>query len=30
MSGRWFKPVPYSVRRDDHRIDIDEVRKLAH
>ena len=29
MSGRWFKPVPYSVRRDDHRIDIDEVRKLA-
>src|SRR6186997_2090516 len=21
MSGRWFKPVPYSVRRDDHRID---------
>ncbi len=29
MSGRWFRPVPYSVRRDDHRIDIDEVRKLA-
>jgi glycine hydroxymethyltransferase len=29
MSGRWFKPVPYSVRRDDHRIDMDEVRKLA-
>jgi glycine hydroxymethyltransferase len=29
LSGRWFKPVPYSVRRDDHRIDIDEVRKLA-
>jgi glycine hydroxymethyltransferase len=29
MSGRWFKPVPYGVRRDDHRIDIDEVRKLA-
>ncbi|MBX9774996.1 MAG: serine hydroxymethyltransferase [Xanthobacteraceae bacterium] len=29
MSGRWFKPVPYSVRRDDHRIDIDEVRNLA-
>ena len=25
MSGRWFKPVPYSVRRDDHRIDMDEV-----
>jgi glycine hydroxymethyltransferase len=29
MSGRWFKPVPYSVRRDDHRIDLDEVRTLA-
>jgi len=29
MSGKWFKPVPYSVRRDDHRIDMDEVRKLA-
>ena len=27
MSGKWFKPVPYSVRRDDHRIDMDEVRK---
>src|SRR6267378_4351335 len=29
MSGRWFKPVPYGVRRDDHRIDMDEVAKLA-
>jgi glycine hydroxymethyltransferase len=29
MSGKWFKPVPYSVRRDDHRIDVDEVAKLA-
>jgi glycine hydroxymethyltransferase len=29
MSGKWFKPVPYGVRRDDHRIDMDEVRKLA-
>jgi glycine hydroxymethyltransferase len=29
MSGRWFKPVPYGVRRDDHRIDLDEVAKLA-
>ncbi len=29
MSGRWFKPVPYSVHRDDHRIDMDEVIKLA-
>jgi len=29
MSGRWFKPVPYGVRRDDHRIDFEEVAKLA-
>ncbi|NVO16447.1 MAG: serine hydroxymethyltransferase [Rhodoplanes sp.] len=30
VSGKWFKVVPYSVRPDDHRIDMDEVRKLAH
>ena len=30
MSGKWFNPVPYSVRREDQRIDMDEVRKLAH
>jgi glycine hydroxymethyltransferase len=29
MSGRWFKPVPYGVRRDDHRIDFDQVAQLA-
>src|SRR5215204_1145880 len=29
MSGKWFKPVPYGVRRDDHRIDMGEVEKLA-
>ena len=29
LSGRWFKVVPYSVRRQDHRIDMDEVRGLA-
>ncbi len=29
MSGKWFKAVPYSVRRDDHRIDMNEVAKLA-
>jgi glycine hydroxymethyltransferase len=29
LSGKWFRPVPYSVRRDDHRIDMDEVAKLA-
>ena len=29
MSGKWFKPVPYNVRRDDQRIDMDEVARLA-
>ena len=29
MSGKWFKPVPYGVRPDDHRIDMDEVARLA-
>jgi glycine hydroxymethyltransferase len=29
MSGKWFKVVPYGVRQDDHRIDMDEVRNLA-
>jgi glycine hydroxymethyltransferase len=29
MSGKWFKPVPYSVRRDDQRIDMEEVDRLA-
>jgi glycine hydroxymethyltransferase len=29
LSGKWFKPVPYNVRRDDQRIDMDEVEKLA-
>jgi glycine hydroxymethyltransferase len=29
MSGKWFKAVPYGVRRDDQRIDYDEVEKLA-
>ncbi len=30
MSGKWFNPVPYNVRRDDHRIDMEEVERLAH
>jgi glycine hydroxymethyltransferase len=30
MSGKWFNAVPYGVRRDDHRIDMDEVAALAH
>ncbi|MGO9674135.1 MAG: serine hydroxymethyltransferase [Methylocella sp.] len=29
LSGKWFKPVPYGVRRDDHRIDFDAVARLA-
>jgi glycine hydroxymethyltransferase len=29
MSGKWFNPVPYGVRRDDHRIDMEEVASLA-
>ena len=29
LSGRWFTPVPYGVRRDDHRIDFDQVAQLA-
>jgi glycine hydroxymethyltransferase len=29
FSGKWFKVVPYTVRRDDHRIDMDDVAQLA-
>lgn len=29
MSGKWFKPVPYGVRREDQLIDMDEVAKIA-
>jgi glycine hydroxymethyltransferase len=29
LSGKWFKPVPYTVRREDQRIDMEEVRRLA-
>jgi glycine hydroxymethyltransferase len=29
LSGKWFNPVPYGVRRDDQRIDMDEVAQLA-
>jgi glycine hydroxymethyltransferase len=29
LSGRWFKVVPYGVRQDDHRIDMEKVAKLA-
>jgi glycine hydroxymethyltransferase len=29
QSGKWFKPVSYGVRRQDQRIDMDEVESLA-
>jgi glycine hydroxymethyltransferase len=29
MSGKWFNVVPYGVRADDHRIDMDEVARIA-
>jgi len=29
ITGKYFKSVPYGVRREDHRIDMDEVRSLA-
>ncbi len=29
MSGKWFNPVPYGVRREDQLIDMDEVARLA-
>lgn len=30
MSGRWFKPVPYSVDRDTMLVDMDAVERIAH
>jgi glycine hydroxymethyltransferase len=29
MSGKWFNVVPYGVRQEDHRIDLQEVAQLA-
>jgi len=29
MSGKWFHPVAYGVRRDDQLIDMDEVAEIA-
>lgn len=29
QSGKWFNVVPYTVRKDDHRIDMDQVAQLA-
>jgi glycine hydroxymethyltransferase len=30
FSGKFFKVIPYGVRKEDERIDFDEVRKLTH
>ncbi len=29
MSGKWFNPIPYGVREDDHLIDMDAVARIA-
>jgi len=29
MSGKWFKPIPYGVRRDDQLLDMDEIADMA-
>ncbi len=29
LSGKWFKPVPYTVRREDQIIDMEEVARIA-
>lgn len=29
-SGKWFNAVAYNVRPEDHRIDMEELRRLAH
>src|SRR6186713_1272906 len=29
MSGKWFNAVPYGVRREDQRLDMDAIRALA-
>lgn len=29
ITGTYFKSVPYGVRKDDHRVDMDQVRELA-
>jgi glycine hydroxymethyltransferase len=29
MSGKWFNVVPYGVRQDDQRLDMDEIARLA-
>jgi glycine hydroxymethyltransferase len=29
MSGKWFRPIPYGVRKDDELLDMDEVARIA-
>ena len=29
LSGKWFKAIHYSVRREDQRLDFDEITRLA-
>jgi len=29
LSGKWFRPIPYTVRREDQRIDMEEVARIA-
>jgi glycine hydroxymethyltransferase len=29
MSGKWFNAVAYGVRREDQRLDMDEIRRIA-
>ncbi len=29
LSGRWFHPVPYGVDRETHRVDMDQVARIA-
>ena len=30
MTGKWFKAVPYGVRKEDQMLDMDEVARMAH
>ena len=30
ISGKWFRPIQYGVRRDDGLLDYDELERLAH
>jgi glycine hydroxymethyltransferase len=29
ISGKWFRPAPYTVRREDQQIDMEEVARIA-